>query len=98
MQPIIVMPLHDPAGLIFPHLIAITPHLKSIFAWAFVSITTSTRETQSEYLTWLEQDDFFQPLYHQAEVQAGDDFLALYTHTVAACSPNQILHLGFPTE
>ena len=31
MSPVIVRPRHDPAGLMFPHLRAITPLLKDLF-------------------------------------------------------------------
>jgi hypothetical protein len=92
MQPVIVMPMHDPAGIMFPNLEAITPQLKSVFAKAFVSVTSITRETQSSYMAWLRQDEFFQALYHQSDVSMGRDFLALYARAAAACSPDQILH------
>jgi len=95
MQPVIVMPMHDPSGLMFPHLQAITPQLKSIFAQAFVGITAITRETQAPYLAWLEADDFFQIHYRQPEGSVGDDFLTLYAQAVEVCLPNQILHLCF---
>jgi hypothetical protein len=95
MQPVIVMPLHDPSGLVLPHLEAITPQLKTVFAQAFVSITTITQERQAKYITWLEQDNFFQIHYHQTEVLVGDDFLALYAYAANACQAKQILHLCF---
>jgi hypothetical protein len=79
----------------FPHLQAITPQLKSLFAQAFVSITAVTRETQANYVAWLETDDFFQALHHQADVSVGEDFLALYTNAAVSCHPDQILHLCF---
>ena len=95
MQPVIVMPMHDPAGVMFPNLEAIAPQLKSIFAKAFVSVTSITHETQSSHMAWLRQDEFFQALYHQSDIPVGRDFLALYAQAAAACSPDQILHLCF---
>lgn len=95
MQPVIVMPMHDPAGLMFPHLETITPQLKSLFAQAFVSITRITGEIQSNYIVRLKADDFFQALHHQADVSVGDDFLTLYANAAASCHPNQVLHLCF---
>ena len=95
MQPVIVMPMHDPAGVMFPNLKTITPQLKSVFAKAFVSVTAIMQETQSNSIAWLRQDEFFQALYHQSDVSMGRDFLALYAHAAAACSPDQILHLCF---
>lgn len=95
MPPVIVMPLHSPSGLVLSHLEVVTPLLKTVFTQAFVSITTITRETQAKYTTWLERDDFFQIYYHQAEVQVGDGFLALYAYAANSCQSNQILHLCF---
>jgi hypothetical protein len=95
MQPVIVMPMHDPAGIMFPNLKAITPQLKSVFAKAFVSVTSITYETQSSSMAWLRQDEFFQALYHQSDISIGRDFSALYAHAAAACAPDQILHLCF---
>jgi hypothetical protein len=98
MLPAIVMPMHDPAGLMFPHLEAITPQLRIIFAQAFVSITPITGNTQPKYLAWLETEDFYQVLYHQTNVSVGDDFLTLYEKAALAwedpflysCNPQQL--------
>jgi hypothetical protein len=95
MQSVVVMPMHDPTGIMFPNLKAITPQLKSVFAQAFVSVTSITQETQPSSMAWLRQDEFFQALYHQSDVTMGRDFIALYAHAAAACSPSQILHLCF---
>jgi hypothetical protein len=95
MQPVIVMPMHDPAGIMFPNLKAITPQLKCTFARAFVSVTPITQETQPSSMAWLRQDGFFQALYHPSDVPVGRDFSALYARAAAACPPDQILHLCF---
>jgi len=95
MQPVIVMPMHDPAGVMFPHLKAVTPQLKSVFAQAFVSVTSITQETQPSSMAWLRQDEFFQALYHPSDVPVGCDFSALYAYAAATCPPDQILHLCF---
>src|SRR5512136_1385428 len=95
MQPVIVMPMHDPAGIMFPNLKAVTPQLKSVFAQAFVSVTPITQAAQPGSIAWLKQDGFFQALYHPSDVPVGRDFAALYAHAAAACPPDQILHLCF---
>jgi hypothetical protein len=59
MRPIIVMPMNDPKGLLFPQLNAITPQLKELFEAAFVSITSATRSTHTRYCDWLVADKFF---------------------------------------
>ncbi len=95
MQPAIVMPMHDPAGIMFPHLKAVTPQLKSVFAQAVVSVTSITQESQPSAMAWLREDNFFQVLYHPSDVSIGRDFLALYAHAAAACPPDQNLHLCY---
>lgn len=95
MQPVIVMPIYDPSGLIFPHLKAITPHLKDIFAQAFVGVTAITREKQPQQVDWLETDGFFQTIYHYTDIPVGEEFRKLYQSAVSACHPDQILHLCF---
>jgi hypothetical protein len=95
MQPIIVMPMHDPTGLMFPQLEAITPQLKHIFGQAFVSVTRITHERWPEYVNRLGQDDFFSTLIHPTDVPVGADFLALYARAAAACPPDAVLHLCF---
>lgn len=95
MQPIIVMPMHDPQGIMFPHLETITPQLKDLFAQAFVSVTTITGERQPESIRRLEADNFFKAIYHPNPLPVGEDFWRLYSHAAASCPPETILHLCF---
>ena len=96
MQPKIVMPMNDPRGVIFPHLKAITPTLKTLFARSFVSVSPATRNAQPEHFRWLENEAFYDVLYHEMDMPVGDDFLALYRHAATASHPDEILHLCFP--
>jgi hypothetical protein len=96
MQPAIVMPMHDPQGLIFPHIKAVTPLLKTIFAQAFVSVPASTKKAQPAHVDWLETEGFFQVLHHEDELPVGDTFSALYTGAAITCNRQQVLHLCFP--
>lgn len=95
MRPIIVMPMHDPNGLMFPQLEAVTPQLKNIFGRAFVSVTPITIETQAQSINRLALDDFFQVILHSKNVSVGEDFLTLYKHAAASSHPNTVLHLCF---
>ncbi|MBN1584677.1 MAG: hypothetical protein JXA89_28480 [Anaerolineae bacterium] len=95
MKPAIVMPFHDPDGLMLAHLDTITSRLKRIFGRAFVSITDLTRQQQPELVDRLGQDDFFHLVYPLAHTQVGEQFLALYKTAAATCSPDQLLHLCF---
>lgn len=95
MRPVIVMPMHDPNGLLFPQLKTITPALKELFERAFISVNSAANQTQCESLEQLKTDKFFEILVHQDNVTAGDDFLALYEYAAHSCSAQQLLHLCF---
>jgi hypothetical protein len=96
MQPVAVMPLHDPEGLVLPHLKTITPQLKRLFAQAFIRVTVSTRETQTAWVNWVESEDFYRVVYSQPDQAVGGQFRELYAYAVNRCHPEQILHLCFP--
>ena len=95
MKPVAVFPMHDPTGMMFPHLEAITPMLKEVFARVFVSVTAVTQRTVPNYVAWLQNDAFFQVTYYKTELSVGEEFLALYADAANACDPDQILHLCF---
>ncbi len=89
------MPMHDPNGLFFPQLKTITPALNELFERAFISVNSTTYQTQCESLEQSKTDQFFEILVHQDNVTAGDDFLALYEYAARSCSAQQLLHLCF---
>lgn len=95
MQPILVMPMSDPAGTMFPHLATLVPLLKSIFAQAVVSVTAPTQHNQSDYVAWLEADDLFKVLHFNTDPPVGEAFAALYLHAATICNPEQVLHLCY---
>lgn len=95
IKPVVVFPMNDPMGILFPHLEKITPLLKEVFACAFVSVTAATQQTIPSYMIWLNNDSFFHAIYHEKELPVGDDFLILYTEAANACEPEQILHICF---
>jgi hypothetical protein len=89
------MNLHDPTGIMFPHLKAITPDLQALFERVFLTVTAVTQQKFPQYSVWLQPDDFFHVTYHADEVTVGEDFLTLYHRAAAACHPEQIIHLCF---
>ena len=93
-RPVAVIPMNDPDGSFFPHLVAITPLLKQLFSQLFVSVNMATQQNQPEYVDWLGGDDFFHVFCHKTEVTTiGEDFLSLYGRAASACDPDQVLHL-----
>jgi hypothetical protein len=95
MQPVAVMPLHDPEGMVLPHVKQITPQLKRVFGRALVSVTAATRDAQPAWMDWLEAEGFFRVITNRAGMAVGDQFRALYADAVNACGPEPILHLCF---
>jgi hypothetical protein len=96
MKPAIVMPLHDPPGLILPHVQKVTPLLRDVFDCAYVSMTAATAARHPAFDAWLDADPFFCVLRHPDDLPVGRDFLALYTAAATAALPDQVLHLCFP--
>lgn len=95
MKPVAVIPMNDPAGILFPHLEVITPLLKRVFGRVFVSVTAVTRQTVPDFAARLGADGFFQAVIHETDISVGEDFLSLYARAANACQPNQVLHLCF---
>lgn len=94
-QAVMVTPMHDPTGLIFPHLAAITPQLKALFGQMVMSVTAVTNEKQPEAVRRLQQDDFFKLIHQPAQLSVGDDFLTLYAEAAGAYPAGTVLHLCF---
>lgn len=95
MEPVIVTPLHDPEGVVFPHLFAVEPHLKSVFDHVLLGITPSTCVEQPESLERLKADSFYRVTFRQPGMGVGEQFRALFTHTAAVYDADQVLHLCF---
>jgi hypothetical protein len=95
MLPAVVFPLHDPDGVLFPHLEAITPVLKQNFSSAFLIISGSTQEHFPENISRLKKDVFFKLLFLDGDSPVGDHFASLYRQAALASSSEQVLHLCF---
>ncbi len=95
MRPAIVMPMHDPAGILFPHLKHATPFLKQAFARGLLSVTAVTLARQPDWAAWLDGEPFFDVLNGGDAARPGDQFAELYRHAAAVSPPEQALHLGF---
>ncbi len=95
MRPAAVIPMHDPDGLLFPHLLNVTPLLKSLYDRVYISLPKDTRDRQAGYAAWVDQDQFFQVTGIPAGAQTGDHFRTLYQAAAANAPPEQILHLCF---
>lgn len=88
-----VFPLHDPDGLLFPHLEAITPALKQAFTQVYLAVSGSTQDRQPGMVGWLQADRFFQISLQDGDGPVGDRFISLYRQAVLASPPEQVLHL-----
>ena len=95
MASVVVLPIHDPAGELLPHLLKVTPQIEDVFAGAFLGITAVTAETQPEWVDWLQTHEFFRCIIHQPGLAVGDQFRELYASAGAALPPDTLLHLCF---
>ena len=94
MLPIVVFPLHDPEGLIFPHLETILPALRQAFAQAVVGVTPITLQQRPNQIQALNQDSFFRVI-GTPQAPVGAQFSYLYTQAALLNAPQQMLHLCF---
>jgi len=95
LLPAAVLPIHDPEGMILPHLDRITPLLKATFTQVIINIPPSTRRAQPEAVQQLEADSFFTISKVYSESPVGEHFRALYTFAAHLCPPEQVLHLCY---
>jgi hypothetical protein len=93
MRPAIVLPFHDPKGILLDHLECIQPDLKVLFDRAFLSISPATVTYQAKRLEVLAQDRFFILNTNLPDTLPGDHYLAAYRNAIAHCPPSQSLHL-----
>lgn len=94
-RPIVVMPMHDPTGVLFAHLQRILPQLSDLCAGAFIGVTAATAVAQPGWTAWLAADPFLRSIMHAPGLPVGDQFRELYTSAAAAYPPDAILHLCF---
>lgn len=93
-SPVIAFTIHDPDGVIFPHLWKIKSTLKDNFFQAFVGITPTTLENQKYEIDKLEGDKFFEITYNQKDSQIGDHFVSLWQRLVKVYPLDTRVHLA----
>jgi hypothetical protein len=59
--PALVLPFHDPSGVLLAQLATITPTLRQVFARAFLSVSPATEQIHTQQLQHLRRD----PLYYE---------------------------------
>ena len=95
-QHAVVLPIHDPDGLIFHHLDRIAPLLKGHFLTAFLGVTAITNDRYPVQVNELARDDFFQLFVTPRDAHIGRQFKILYQQAASSSPPDQILHLCYP--
>jgi hypothetical protein len=96
MKPVLVIPLHDPQGLVLPHLLATSEDIQRIFETAYISITSETQGMQPEGVRQLADIPFFHVLPVHDSQPIGSRWTYLYRQAAIASNPDQVLHLCFP--
>ena len=82
MKPVVVTPLHDPEGVIFPHLFAVEPQLKAVFGQVLVGITPSTYAAQPEAVERLTADPFYRMTFREPGMGVGATSLGVQVEPV----------------
>jgi len=95
VQPVIVVPLHDPQGHVLSHLYRVTPLLEQAFAAGYASLTSETQLQQGDWIERLAATGFYRLSVQPAGAPLGERFGALYREAVTRCDRQQPLHLCF---
>lgn len=93
MRPALVVPYHDPTGVMFPIFAANLPHLKQHVERIYLSVETDQWDTSN--IRFLQADDFFTFLIVGNNLPVGDHFALLYRQASSIADPAQVLHLCF---
>lgn len=93
MRPALVLPIHDPSGVLLSQLDAITPTLQQQFERAFLSISPRTEQLQRARLRRVAEEAFFVINWNTPDSLPGDHYLAAYGSALAHVSTAQVLHL-----
>jgi hypothetical protein len=91
--PALVLPFHDPSGVLLALLATITPTLRQVFAHAFLSISPATEQLHTQHIHYLHDDPFFVINSNAPDTLPGDHYLAAYRSAIAHSHPDQTLHL-----
>jgi hypothetical protein len=90
---VVVLPIHDPTGILFPFLAQCTPDLKRLFERAYVSLSPTTPAAQPGLMERLRADPFFAVQTNAPGTLPGEHFLAGYRAALAECAPATSVHL-----
>lgn len=93
MLPALVLPIHDPSGVLLAQLGTITPVLRQHFAGVFLSISPRTEQHQAHPLRSFRADPFFAINENAAESLPGDHYLAGYRSALAHADAAPVIHL-----
>ena len=94
MRPALVFPFNDPDGILFPHLQAILPDLKSHFERAYICPPLSTLQHAGQ-MAQLQADDFFTIFSVDKVLSVGEHFAYLYQRAADTAPSAQALHLCY---
>lgn len=93
MLPALVLPIHDPSGVLLAQLSTITPTIQQQFERVFLSISPRTAQLQKPQLMRVAEEPFFVINWNTPDSLPGDHYLAAYRSALAHVSPTHVLHL-----
>ncbi len=93
MKPVIVIPFHDPDGILLPFLAKIERELKAIFEQAILSISPQTAQRQVDALRRLSADSFYQLIHNDPNTLPGEHYINGWRYAVAHFPADCSFHL-----
>jgi hypothetical protein len=93
IKSVLVLPVHDPQGILFSYLRQIRPQLTGLFEHAFISVSPQTGQEQTTAIHTLQQDPFFSVTFNRSGSTVGEHYMVGYQSALADCQPQTLLHL-----
>jgi len=94
MKPSLVLPYHDPEGVMFPHLKAILPDLKAHFGRVYICPPLETCQNAA-LMAQIEAEKFFTIFPVDRPMRTGEHFTYTYMNAAQAARADEIIHLAF---
>ena len=93
MKPALILPFHDPDGILRPFLWEIEADLKQQFDRTILSISPSTEQKQSELINRLSADPFFAITFNKSGTLPGEHYMNGWRYALSLYADEQSFHL-----
>ncbi len=93
MKPALVIPFHDPDGILLPFLQAVEPELMQLFDRVILSISPSTAQKQAAAIARLSAEPFYALTFNEPNSLPGEHYMNGWRQAVSLYPAEQSFHL-----